>query len=222
MNKKIFLSVLIGTLVILAAACGNKQNDKQTVTVDSKDHYKSVYGKSVFLGDSLLIGLEDVLEDSNVISNAGATALFALKEVDKIASNKPENLFILLGSDDLLWPVDNPVEDSLINYTKLIAEIKGKLPNVKVHVLSVTPVTKEAMKVEPRYKNIPDYNKELEMMAIREKINYIDLSPIFEKHQNLYNKDGIHFKKDFYPFLLDHIEKQIHASKNNGEVRDEK
>ncbi|MED3551843.1 GDSL-type esterase/lipase family protein [Cytobacillus praedii] len=221
MKKKVFLSVLIGVLVLFAAACGNNQNDKQTVPIDSKSTYKSVYSKSVFLGDSLLIGLEDVLEDSNVISNAGATALFALNEVDKIASEKPENVFILLGSDDLLWPVDNPIEDSLINYTKLIEEIKGKLPKTKVHVLSVTPVTKEAMKVEPRYKNIADYNKALEKMAVREKVNFIDLSPIFEKHQNLYNKDGIHFTANFYPLLLDHIEKYIDSSTNNGEVSNE-
>lgn len=220
MTKKIFLSALIGMLIIFAVACGNEQNKKQIVPVDSQDRYKSVYSKSVFLGDSLLTGLADELEDSNVISNAGATALFSLKEVDNIASKKPENVFILLGSDDLLWPVDNPVEESLMNYTILIEEIKGKLPNVKVYVLSVPPVTKEAMKVEPRYKNIPDYNKALEKMAATEKIDYIALSPIFEKHQNLYDKDGIHFTGNFYPLLLDHIENYFHSSKNNGEVRD--
>lgn len=214
MTKKIFLSVLIGIFVIFATACGNKQNEKQTVTVDAKEQYKSDYHKSVFLGDSLLIGLSDVLKDPNVIANAGATALFALEEVDKIANIKPENVFIMLGSDDLLMPVDNPKEDSLKHYAKLIEKIKGKLPNTKIHVLSVTPVTKEAMKVEPRYKNIPDYNKALENMAVTEKIDYIDLSPIFEKHQNLYIEDGIHFKASFYPLLLNHIKEHIHSSKN--------
>jgi lysophospholipase L1-like esterase len=221
MTKKIFLGVLIGILAIFAAACGSIQDEKQIVTDDAKDQYKSFYSKSVFLGDSLLIGLSDVIKDSNVISNAGATALFALEEVDKIANKKPENVFIMLGSDDLLMPIDNPKEDSLKNYAKLIKKIKGKLPKVKIHILSVPPVTKEAMEGEPRYKNIPDYNKALEKMAVTEKVDYIDLSPIFEKHQNLYIKDGIHFKENFYPLLLNHIKKDIHSSKNNEGVRNE-
>lgn len=215
MTKKIFQSVLIVILAILATACGNNQNEKQTVTTDVKNPYKSVYSNSVFLGDSLLIGLSDVLEDSNVISNAGATALFAIKEVDKIANKKPEHVYIMLGSDDLLMPVDNPKKDSLKNYAKLIEKIEGKLPNTKIHVLSVPSVTKEAMKKEPRYKNIPDYNKGLEKMAVTEKIDYIDLSPVFEKYQDLYSGDGIHFKTDFYPILLNHIKKYVHFSKNN-------
>lgn len=221
MTKKITLSVLVGILVLFATACGNKQNEKQTVTAESRDHVKSVFSKSIFLGDSLLLELAEVLDDSIVIANAGATARFALNEVEKIVSKKPENVFILLGSDDLLWPVEDPVVDSLENYIKLIEEIKGKLPNTMVHILSVTPVTKEASKIEPRYLLIPDYNKALEKVAAEENTGYIDLSPIFEKHENLHKKDGIHLTANFFPLLLDHIEKKIHSSKPNGEVHDD-
>lgn len=222
MTKKIAVSLLIGVLVLFAVACGNKPNENQAIPVDEKEHDKLIFNKSVFLGDSLLNGLSDVLKDSNVISNAGATAQFALNEVDKIVSEKPKNVFILLGSDDLLWPVDNPKEHSLNHYAQLIEEIKGKLPNVKVHVLSVPPVTKEAMKVEPRYKNISSYNEALEKMAVTREIDYIDLSSLFDEHQNLYLEDGIHFKENFYPLLLNYINDHIHTSKNSEGMRDEK
>ncbi|WP_208591216.1 GDSL-type esterase/lipase family protein [Gracilibacillus suaedae] len=215
MVKKVVLSVLIGVFAIFATACGNNQDEKETVTTDVKESYKSFYSKSVFLGDSLLIGLSDVLEESNVISNAGATALFAIEEVANIANKKPEHVYIMLGSDDLLMPVDNPKKDSLKNYAKLIEKLKENLPNAKIHVLSVPPVTKEAIKTEPRYKHIPDYNKELEKMAVTEKIDYIDLSSIFEKNQTLYKEDGIHFKTDFYPILLNHIKEHVQSSQSN-------
>ncbi|MEC0091184.1 GDSL-type esterase/lipase family protein [Paenibacillus macquariensis] len=152
--------------------------------------------------------------DSNVIANAGATALFAIEEVDKIANKKPEHVYIMLGSDDLLMPVDNPKKDYLENYAKLIKKIKEKMPKAKIHVTSVTPVTKEAMEREPRYKNIPDYNEGLEKLAVTEKIDYIDLSSIFEEQQNLYSKDGIHFEENFYPLFLDHIKEHIDSSDN--------
>ncbi|SFP49122.1 hypothetical protein [Salibacterium halotolerans] len=44
-------------------------------------------------------------------------------------------------------------------------------------------------------------------MTAAEKVDYIDLSPIFKNHQNLYAEDGIHLKADFHPFFLDHIKK---------------
>ncbi|WP_052344251.1 GDSL-type esterase/lipase family protein [Bacillus ndiopicus] len=216
MTKKIFLSVFIGVFAVFATACGNNQIEKEIVTIDAKAPYKSFYGKSVFLGDSLLIGLSDLLEETNVIANAGATALFAIQEVDNIVNQNPEHVYIMLGSDDLLFPVDNPQKESLDNYAVLIEKIKTQLPNVKIHVLSVPFVTKEAIKAEPRYKNISDYNKGLEKMAVTEKINYIDLSSIFEKNQDLYKEDGIHFKADFYPIYLNYIKKQIESSENNG------
>jgi len=216
MKKKIFLCVFIGMLAVFATACGNNQIEKEIVVADAKNPYKSFYGKSVFLGDSLLIGLSDVLEDSNVIANAGATALFAINEVDNVVNQNPEHVYIMLGSDDLLFPVDNPQKDSLENYALLIEKIKKRLPSVKIHVLSVPSVTKEAIKVEPRYKNIPDYNKGLEKMAVTEDLDYINLSSIFEKNQELYKEDGIHFKSDFFPVYLKHIRKHIESLNNEG------
>ncbi|WP_085523742.1 GDSL-type esterase/lipase family protein [Tuberibacillus sp. Marseille-P3662] len=213
MIKKIFLSLLIGTLAISTAACGSKQNEKQSVSTDEEDYDKSVFSNSVFYGDSLFKRLSELLKDSNVISNAGATAQFAVQDVDQIAKREPQNVFILLGSDDILMPVDYPIKNSMSHYATFIKKIKKQLPDTKIHVLSVTPVTKEAIKKEPRYKNIPDYNKALKKMATKEKVDYIDLYPMFKKHQNLHSKDGVHFKADFYPLLLNYIEKQIQSSK---------
>ncbi|MEK5037036.1 GDSL-type esterase/lipase family protein [Sporosarcina sp. FSL K6-3457] len=212
MTKKLFLGVLIGVIALFVAACGSKQNDNQTGPVDAEGPYKSFYHNSIFFGDSLLLGLSDVLGDSNVIANAGATALFSIEKVDKIADKKPEHVYIMLGSDDLLMPVDNPKKDYLENYAKLIKKMKEKMPNAKIHVTSVTPVTTEAMEREPRYKNIPDYNEGLEKLAVTEKIDYIDLSSIFEEQQNLYSEDGIHFEESFYPLFLDHIKEHIDFS----------
>ncbi|WP_244504258.1 hypothetical protein [Salibacterium halotolerans] len=77
------------------------------------------------------------MDDSRVISNAGATAQLAIEEVDQIVNKKPQDIFIMLGSDDILMPVDNPTEHSMTHYTKLIEKLKEKLPNARLHVLSV-------------------------------------------------------------------------------------
>ncbi|SFL94996.1 SGNH/GDSL hydrolase family protein [Salibacterium qingdaonense] len=54
----------------------------------------------------------------------------------------------MLGSADILMPVDNPTEHSMTHYTKLIEKLKEKLPNAQLHVLSAPPATEEAIKKE--------------------------------------------------------------------------
>lgn len=220
MKKKIFLSLFIVILAVSTTACGDQQNEKANVNQgenqnegqNDSSHEKSqdvsYYDNSLFYGDSIFKGLSDVLDGDHVISSAGATTQFAMENVDKIVNQAPESIYILLGSDDLLMPVDHPVEHSMKFYKKFIEKIKKKLPDTQIHVLSVTPVSQAALKKEPRYKNIPKYNKRLQKMASQVKVDYIDLSPLFEKHQNLHVEDGVHLKSKFYSLLLSYIQKQ--------------
>ncbi|MOA45121.1 hypothetical protein D3C78_1674880 [compost metagenome] len=88
--------------------------------------------------------------------------------------------------------------------------IKEKLPQAKMTLLSVTPVTTEAEKKEPRYKNINDYNQGLKELAKKENIGFVDLSPILSNgSDDLYDSDGIHFKAEFYTRMLDLLKDQV-------------
>lgn len=219
MLKKFMTLVLIGVFTIFLAACGNHggekvsmANDQQSASITTYNKsYASIFKTSVFLGDSITEGLSSykILDDAHVMGKAGATALFALKDIDALTSKNPKNVFIQLGSDDLLWPTDNPQEFSMQQYEQLINNIKGKLQNANIMILSVTPVTAEAEKVEPRYKNIVDYNKGLKELAAKEQVEFIDLSPVFQKNKNLYDTDGVHFKAEFYTLLLDFLKDQV-------------
>ncbi|MFE0555448.1 GDSL-type esterase/lipase family protein [Paenibacillus sp. NPDC058910] len=223
--KKIVTTLLIGSITLALAACGNEstslspqqpttQNQGQaTVSKDSVETtYQVFFQNSVFFGDSITEGLSfhDVLKEENVLAGAGKTAEFALQDMDELIKRDPERIFILLGSDDILWPADNPKAYSMNNYAKLISMIKEKLPQAKVTLLSVTPVTAKAEELEPRYKNINDYNQGLKELAEKENIGYVDLSPIFSNGSNdLYDSDGIHFKPEFYTRMLDLLKDQV-------------
>ncbi|SFP48812.1 GDSL-type esterase/lipase family protein [Salibacterium halotolerans] len=220
MKKKIFLSLLMIIFAIFTAACGDQQKEKDNVSQGESQNESqndsshgesqasSFYDNSLFYGDSILKGLPDNLDDDHVISSKGATTQFAMENVNKIVDQAPESIYMLLGSNDLLMPVDHPVENSMKYYKKFIKKIKKKLPDTQIHVLSVTPVTQATLKNEPRYKDIPKYNKRLQKMASQVKVDYIDLSPLFEKHQNLHAENGVHFKSKFDSLLLSYIQKQ--------------
>jgi lysophospholipase L1-like esterase len=115
----------------------------------------------------------------------------------------------MLGSDDMLWPEGDPKVLFENNMTKLIKKIKEELPNTKIYLESITPVTQEALKEEPRYKNIDDYNKLLQELAHQLSVNYVDIGTLAKKNPDLYAEDGIHFKKEFYPLWLKELSKSL-------------
>jgi len=221
--KKIVTTLLVGSLTLALAACGNESAGPQQPTSVAQGQaanskglteipYQSIYKDSVFVGDSITEGLSfhDVLKEGNVLAGAGKTAEFALEDINELTERNPKQVFIQLGSDDILWPTDNPKEYSIQHYTKLINMIKEKLPQTKITLLTVTPVTAEAVKQEPRYENISDYNQALKELADKENIGFVDLSSIFTSgSDDLYDSDGIHFKPKYYTKLLDLLKDQV-------------
>ncbi|MDF2662063.1 MAG: hypothetical protein K0Q94_4854 [Paenibacillus sp.] len=219
MQKKWTGMLLIGMIALSVAACGNQGNNEQAPAsappepvasaeaTSQPSSYEALYRTSVFFGDSITEGLSyhDVLNEENVLAGAGKTAEFAQEDLDDLVGRKPERVFIQLGSDDILWPTDDPKEYSLTHYAQLIDSIQSKLPKAKITLLSVTPVTADAEKTEPRYRNIGDYNEGLKALAAKEQVEYDDLTPLVTEHSDLYDTDGIHFQAAFYPILLDYL-----------------
>ncbi|MFJ5563190.1 GDSL-type esterase/lipase family protein [Lysinibacillus xylanilyticus] len=221
MLKKVCTCLMMGAIALSSAACVDNRTGKTSNTVTqntahekkSEDIYKSIFKNSLFFGDSITEGInyQDLIDDTNVIAEAGKVTVMAIEDdVDKVVERKPEHIFMSFGINDLLMPmdlegnpIDNPVRYSIDNYSKLIQKVKENLPNVNIHILSVTPVTDKALQEFPQYKHIDEYNEQLKELAKAEKAEYIDLSPIFDKDLDLHDEDGVHFKANYYTQLLD-------------------
>ncbi|WP_227011908.1 GDSL-type esterase/lipase family protein [Paenibacillus lutimineralis] len=175
---------------------------------DPNEAYKAAFSDSVFLGDSLLGALSylNKLDQANVIAPRGATLDFTLPNVEKLASLVPEHVFILLGSNDIRL---SDKQEFVERYRQLIDSIRNKLPKAKLHILSIPPVAEEALKQEPRYADITDFNQALEQLTDEVKVDFVDLSPIFATNKIHYAADGVHFKPDFYPPFLDYLKELV-------------
>ena len=224
--RKTLCILLAGIALISLAACGQQEGEPNPasgnpasagqaqgeISADAAPAtLASRFQSSVFLGDSITEGLSyhDVLDEENVLAGAGKTAEFAMEDLDELMRRNPEHIFIQLGSDDILWPTDNPQEYAVKHYTALIEAIKNKLPQADITVLSVTPVTDEAREKEPRYQNISDFNEKLKEMAAKEQAAFVDLTPILADHPELYDTDGIHFRQGFYTLMLDALKGRV-------------
>ncbi|MFJ5563191.1 GDSL-type esterase/lipase family protein [Lysinibacillus xylanilyticus] len=221
MIKKLIAITLLGITVL--SACGNFDSEKKIAKSDysstmfekesspvsniDTSTFGSVFKTSVFLGDSITDGLHDLdlLDDANVVSAMGKSIGDAHKDVEQVVNQKPKNIFILLGLCNLI----DTKESAIAQYSQLIQELKEKSPDTKINILSITPVTPERAEKEVRYQNINDFNEGFKTLARNERVNFIDLSPIFKNNKDLYVKDGIHFKPEFYSIWLDYLKNQL-------------
>jgi lysophospholipase L1-like esterase len=200
--KKLMICFVVGILLIGMTACGNKTAEKD-VTAQFKN--------SVFIGDSITEGfaINEILPKDCVIAGAGATAGFTYNKIGALDEKKPDNVFIMLGSDDMLWPKGDPKVLFENDLTKLINKIKDEGPDSKIYLESTTPVTQEALSQEPRYKNIDEYNELIKELADKLSVHYIDIGAIAKENPNLFAEDGVHFKKEFYQLWLKKLSKSL-------------
>ncbi|MBB6218351.1 lysophospholipase L1-like esterase [Anaerosolibacter carboniphilus] len=198
--KKLMIRFLIGILLISMTACGNQTSEKDVTTK---------FKNSVFMGDSITEGfvVNEILPKESVIAGAGATAGFIYDDMDTLVEKKPDNVFIMLGSCDLLMPVDDPKELFRNDFMKLINKIKEELPDSQIYLQSITPVTQDALKEDPRYKGIEEYNQILKELADKLSVNYVDIGTLAQENPDLFAEDGVHFKKEFYPLWLEKLSK---------------
>ena len=198
--KKLMISFLIGILLVGVIGCGNTTSEND-VEVKFED--------SVFMGDSITEGFafNEILPRESVIAGAGTTAGFIYDDIGDLVEKKPDNIFIMLGSIDILMPVDDPKELFKNDLTKLINKIKEELPESKIYLQSITPVTQEALKEEPRYERIDEYNEVLKELTGSLSVNYIDIGKLVKENPDSYAEDGIHFKKEFYQLWLENLPK---------------
>lgn len=200
--KKLMMSFLIGILLVGMTGCGNT-----TAAKDDAAKFKN----SVFMGDSITEGfaINEILAKECVIAGAGATAGFTYDYIGTLVEKKPDNVFIMLGSDDMLMPVDDPKELFRNDLTKLINKIKEELPDSKLYLQSITPVTQEALKQEPRYERIDEYNVLLQELAGILSVNYVDIGALAKETPAFFAEDGVHFQKEFYQLWLKKLSKSL-------------
>ncbi|SHN59169.1 SGNH/GDSL hydrolase family protein [Desulfitobacterium chlororespirans] len=202
--KKLMIGLLIGMLLLGMTACGKgTETGEKNVTADFRN--------SVFMGDSITEGFafNEILPQEQVIAGAGATAGFSYDDLDALVEQKPDQVFIMLGSVDILMPVDDPQELFGEDLRKLINRIKEELPGVEIYLQSITPVTQEALKQEPRYAGIEAYNGILKEIADQSGIHYVDIGVLARENPALFAEDGIHFQKEFYALWLQKLSEAL-------------
>lgn len=171
--------------------------------VDAND-YSALFGSSVIFGDSIAegLGLYGFLSATSLVAVMGESTENSLDNVQKMIDLAPHQVFFELGLNDISHPYSSL--DSYINsYENLIDLVQLQLPNARIYICSIFPVTDEALQDEPAFSQIEGYNAALEEMAQRKNVNYINTYNILKNNPQYHNEDGIHVLPEFYPLWLD-------------------
>ena len=153
----------------------------------------------VFLGDSITARENwNMLFGVSYIANAGFpgdTTDNILTRLNSAISAKPKKLFLMIGINDLL----NGRNENYIltNYEKILNEIKIQSPYTLVYVQSVLPINNDILKSKTAdNQKIISLNSDLELLAQRKGLIFIDLHPYFygtdNKIPRKYSWDGLH------------------------------
>lgn len=177
-----------------------------------KDIGKSNFpAKTIFIGDSITEGLSSygLVDDEKVFASKGLTLKKAKDEIPDAAKANPERIFILLGTNDLLYGMKS--SEYIKSYKELINLIRKSLPKADIYIESILPVTEEVQNKKPLLLNsrIDEFNNALIQMSKEEGVNYVKAAALFKNAKGCmdikYSSDGIHIKFEAYKILLNYL-----------------
>lgn len=162
-------------------------------------NYKDIFKNSVFLGDSQTEGLKvyNILNSNSVLAKKGSNLVDARGSLSTLSNLNPSTIFLLYGMNDILIYRDN-IGNFIDDYSYLIKEIKQILPNTKIVVNAILPVTESVIQKRSIYKKISEYNEQLSIICKSLEVEFVDSSYLLKENQSLFEGDGMHLKPNFY------------------------
>lgn len=209
--KKLLLVVLFFSFILNIDAQALEWDStyrpgKYHLRVEQFRSYPNTPGDIIFIGNSITERTEwnELLGMTN-IRNRGISSditFGVLERLDEVTRRKPAKLFILIGINDISRNVPDSV--ILLNYCRIIRQVKRESPGTKIYFQTILPVNNEfpARNQFNKDEHIQFVNEELKKIAVREKVVVIDLHPYFlgpsKKLDKKYTPDGLHLNAEGY------------------------
>lgn len=187
--------------------------DKTALFKEIPNSEKSI----VFLGDSLTDYCQwnEFLQDPRIKNRgiAGDTTYGVLHRLDEIIAMKPDEIFLLIGTNDL--GEGRSIGDIVIDYEEILKRCTEKLPGTKVYVQNIPPINLKLSSYIESNEKIIALNQEIKKIAAHYNVKYLDLySVLVGKNGELasdYTTDGLHFNSKGYERWKGMLIEYLHA-----------
>lgn len=195
----------------------------------------AIKGQILFTGSSLMeqFPILELMMDAGmhkVIYNRGVggfTTDDMLENMDaQIFGVEPSKIFINIGTNDIsntAVSFEEALEHTIKNYTKILSQIKDRLPETEVFLMAYYPVNDKdkvpdtewgkTMFINRNNKNIPVANAAVEKLAASFGFHYIDVNDGLTDERGLLKKEftveGVHMYANGYQVVFENMRKYL-------------
>lgn len=169
---------------------------------------RQVFQGSVILGDSITESIVEYgfLDTDVVVSKRGLSIAAADEQIETAIGLNPMTIFMAFGSNDLEMYEDDAAA-FIEAYRVQIRKLQEALPDSPIYINGILPLTQAAIDAIPALGNYPQYNEALQEMCQELGCTYIDNSFIVADDASMYEPDGEHVIRDYYPKWLTYMAK---------------
>lgn len=192
----------------------NKEDESNKVPSSNNDNSsKSIFleKNAVVVGDSMGEGLSayGALDNYSVVFHRGRRIDNMKADMPTVISKNPKYLFLAYGANDLkIW---NGNADGFINaYRNSINYIKEVLPNTKIIINSVLPVSSKAASSTPAFTYQSTFNEALKNLTSEMGVDFLENSMYLS--DDSYSPDGIHPKSSFFHKWAGHMAEYLNSN----------
>ncbi len=177
---------------------------------NGENTYDNAFKDVLFCGDSrtkALIACQAVSNEKVLAENGVGLEHLDLYMPELLLRN-PKTIILNYGVNSIS-EYENARQEFLTYYKKLLTDIKTALPQTRIIVAAVFPVSSDFAKEQPRMYYIDHLNLQILRMCVELDIEFIDGTGIIKNNDFLINPDGLHFTDSFYKnyWLQELIEK---------------
>ena len=162
----------------------------------------SLFKDYVLLGDSRAVGFwyRNFLDKGRVLADGGHTIRNLAGYVDTIVQMNPSQIFLCYGLNDSSIGYWDTADEYVTEYMQIVNEIREKLPDATIVVSSILPAKDPAFQKSAKWRAIPEWSAALEEACKENGILFANCDYLAVSYPNLWDPDGIHFRKEFYPY----------------------
>lgn len=179
----------------------NLEAERQKLISGEADVW-TLFEDYALMGDSRAFGFwyYDYMPGDRVFAEGGAKITWVEERIEELKLLNPSRVFLCFGLNDTgigFWKT--PKEYAAV-YQETLEFLKRELPGATPYVNSILIARDPAFEQNSDWHNIPAYSNAVKEMCEREGYIFIDNSNLEEQYPDLWDPDGIHLRRAFYPY----------------------
>ena len=120
--------------------------------------------------------------------------------MDTVVQMNPSQIFLCYGLNDCSIGYWDTPQEYVTEYMQIVDELRTKLPDATIVVSSILPAKDPAFQKSQKWYNIPDWSAALEQACQENGVLFANCDRFAVDYANLWDPDGIHFRKELYPY----------------------